>query len=82
MDDLTYRRHEGFHLVGTGKSLPPGSFSSAAADFIPDTRQHTAEAAADAWNELNRFDQAIIQRKWPKLAALLAELDPVEDTDE
>jgi len=30
-----------------------------------------ASAAAIAWAELNRFDQAIIFRKWPVLASAL-----------
>ena len=30
------------------------------------------QALSSAWNELNRFDQAIIYRKWDGLATLLA----------
>ena len=38
------------------------------------------QAIADVWNGLNRFDKAILHRKWPELTTLLT---PLEDqTDE
>ena len=46
MSDLTrYRRLPGYSTVGTDETLPPGSYSSAVADFVPDS---TLQAIADA----------------------------------
>ena len=45
-DLTTYRRMPGFHKVGSGEALPPGSYSSAVADFVPDS---TLQALADAY---------------------------------
>ena len=74
MSDLTrYRRMPGFHKVGTGKALPPGSYSSAVADWVPDT---TLQAIADAWNDESGvqtvdFYKRIVYGANPVLAALV-----------
>ena len=36
-------------------------------------------AIAEVWNGLNRFDKAILHRKWPELTTLLV---PLENTDD
>ena len=49
MSDLTrYRRLPGYSTVGTDNTLPPGSYSSAVADWVPDT---TLADIADVWDE-------------------------------
>ena len=81
MNDLTrYRRMPGFHKVGTGEALPPGSYSSAVADWVPDTTLH---AIADAWKLGDHYAerasaQEAIRTYNPELADLL---DALGDND-
>ena len=88
MNDLTtYRRLPGYSTVGTEEQLPPGSYSSAVADWVPDT---TLQAIADAWADVSNFGvRYAVREQAPELAALLDGLEgdndagrePALDTD-
>ena len=74
MNDLTtYRRLPGYSTVGTDKTLPPGSYSSAVADFVPDT---TLQDIADAWRAHKL--SAAYEVSWAVVEELL---DALEGTD-
>ena len=50
MTDLTrYRRLPGYSTVGTDNTLPPGSYSSAVADWVPDSTLQDIAAAYNTW---------------------------------
>ena len=68
MSELTrYRRLPGYSTVGTDTTLPPGSYSSAVADWVPDTR---LQAIADAWNGCKDGDQTACAELYKLLDAL------------
>ena len=52
MTDLTrYRRLPGYSTIGTDNTLPPGSYSSAVADWVPDTRLQAIADYMAKWRE-------------------------------
>ena len=76
MSDLTrYRRLPGYSTVGTDNTLPPGSYSSAVADFVPDT---TLQDIEDAWADVWESEKALLRNDWRQFAKVIALLDALK----